>query len=58
VLHGIGSPHTDPGYVWPIALSLQGLTTDSKEEIEEILEMQELDAAVKADGVWEDDKTV
>ena len=39
VLHGIGSPHTEPGYVWPIALSLQGLTTDSKEEIEEILEM-------------------
>ncbi|WP_344018082.1 glycoside hydrolase family 125 protein [Microlunatus capsulatus] len=24
---GVGSPHTPPGYVWPIALSVQGLTT-------------------------------
>ncbi len=39
VLHGIGSPHTEPGYVWPISLALQGLTSNSKEEIEEILNM-------------------
>ena len=24
---GIGSPHTPPGYIWPIALAVQGLTT-------------------------------
>ncbi len=39
VLHGIGSPHTDHGYVWPISLALQGLTTDDTAEIEEILAM-------------------
>ncbi|MGM9680503.1 MAG: glycoside hydrolase family 125 protein [Eubacteriales bacterium] len=39
ILHGIGSPHTDPDCVWPIALVLQGLTTDDKDEIEEILSM-------------------
>ena len=39
VLHGIGSPHTEKGYVWPISLSLQGLTSDSKKEIEELLGM-------------------
>lgn len=35
---GIGSSHTDPHYVWPIALAMQGLTSDSKTEIESILD--------------------
>jgi hypothetical protein len=39
ILHGIGSPHTNPDCVWPIALVLQGLTTDNQDEIEEILSM-------------------
>ena len=39
VLKGIGSPHTPENRVWPIAIVLQGLTSDSKEEIEEILDM-------------------
>ena len=39
VLKGIGSPHTPKDRVWPIALVMQGLTSDSKEEIEEILDM-------------------
>lgn len=39
VLRGIGSPHTDKGYVWPISLSLQGLTSNDDEEIESILDM-------------------
>ena len=39
VLRGIGSPHTDEQHVWPISLSLQGLTTNDTKEIEEILEM-------------------
>lgn len=39
VLHGIGSPHTDPGYVWPISLALQGLTASDTAEVEEVLAM-------------------
>ena len=39
VLHGIGSPHTDHGYVWPISLALQGLTSSDEKEIEDILAM-------------------
>ncbi len=39
VLRGIGSPHTDPGYVWPISLALQGLTSDDPAEVEEVLSM-------------------
>lgn len=34
---GIGSPHTPDGYVWPIALAMQGLTTRDKSEKESIL---------------------
>ena len=31
---GVGSPHTPPGYVWPIALAVQGLTTaDAAEKL-------------------------
>ncbi len=29
---GIGSPHTPQGYIWHIALAMQGLTADSPEE--------------------------
>lgn len=29
---GIGSPHTAPGHVWPIALAVQGLTTTDRDE--------------------------
>lgn len=34
---GIGSPHTPDQYIWHIALTMQGLTSDSKEEREELL---------------------
>ena len=34
---GIGSPHTPDRYIWPIALAMQGLTTDDKNEKEWIL---------------------
>lgn len=34
---GIGSPHTPPGYIWPIALAVQGLTAASREEKKNIL---------------------
>ena len=38
---GVGSPHTPEGYIWHIALSMQGLTSGSPEEITEILGMLE-----------------
>lgn len=37
-MSGIGSSHTRPGSVWPIALSVQGLTTPSHEEKERLLD--------------------
>lgn len=36
---GIGSPHTFPNYVWHLALSMQGLTSDNPEEMKLILDM-------------------
>ena len=42
---GIGSPHTKPRYVWDIALAMEGLTADSKEEKRALLElMSRIDA--------------
>ncbi len=38
---GVGSPHTPEGYIWHIALSMQGLTSDSPDEIREMLTMLE-----------------
>ncbi|MFC4598189.1 glycoside hydrolase family 125 protein [Cohnella hongkongensis] len=35
---GIGSPHTPPGYIWPIALIMQGLTATAREEREALIE--------------------
>ncbi|WP_035797767.1 glycoside hydrolase family 125 protein [Butyrivibrio sp. MB2005] len=35
---GIGSPHTPKDYIWHIALSMQGLTSDDKEERAELIE--------------------
>lgn len=29
---GIGSPHTPPGYIWPMALAMQGLTSADRAE--------------------------
>jgi len=31
--HGIGSPHTEKGYIWPIALIMQAITSQDEEEI-------------------------
>lgn len=36
---GIGSPHTWSQYVWPIALAMQGLTTSSQQEKENLIDM-------------------
>jgi meiotically up-regulated gene 157 (Mug157) protein len=35
---GIGSPHTPKDYIWPIALCMQGLTTNSRAEQLSLLE--------------------
>lgn len=35
---GIGSPHTPPNYIWPIALAMQGMTAESETERLELLE--------------------
>jgi meiotically up-regulated gene 157 (Mug157) protein len=37
-LAGLGSPHTRRGWVWPIALATQGLTTDDRDEQVRLLE--------------------
>ena len=34
---GVGSPHTPAGYIWPIALCMQALTSTSVPEIAELL---------------------
>jgi hypothetical protein len=35
VARGVGSPHTPSGYVWPLALAMQGMSaTDAAEQIE------------------------
>ena len=31
VASGVGSPHTPPGHIWPIALAVQGLTSTNRE---------------------------
>ena len=36
---GIGSPHTPHGYIWHIALAMQGLTESSREEKRRILQL-------------------
>lgn len=35
---GVGSPHTPDGYIWPIALCIEGLTANSRQEKLAILE--------------------
>lgn len=36
---GIGSPHTPHGFIWPIALAVQGLTSHSPQEKRAMLEL-------------------
>ncbi|RED51785.1 glycoside hydrolase family 125 protein [Cohnella lupini] len=38
---GIGSPHTPSGYIWHIALAMQGLTAQSPEEKARLLDLLE-----------------
>lgn len=38
-LKGIGSPHTRPDYIWPLAIIIQALTSDDKREINDCVQM-------------------
>lgn len=38
---GVGSPHTPEGYIWHIALSMQGLSSNNADEIRKILHILE-----------------
>jgi len=41
---GIGSPHTPQGYIWPLALVMQGLTASAPDEVSGVLaELQSSD---------------
>ncbi|QBD82555.1 glycoside hydrolase family 125 protein [Ktedonosporobacter rubrisoli] len=56
--HGVGSPHTPTGYIWPIALSICGLTTQDKDEQEELLHMlvtTTADSGYMHEGFHQDD---
>lgn len=59
-LKGIGSPHTDEGYVWHIGVTLQALTSSSEKEKKELIEMVEksdADTYYTHEGVDKDDPT-
>lgn len=36
---GVGSPHTEPGFIWHIGITMQILTSNNRAEIEKCLEM-------------------
>src|SRR5690606_18437721 len=55
---GIGSPHTPPNYIWPMALSMQGLTAaDDAEMLDMIamLEATDADTGYMHEGFHADD---
>lgn len=47
VAEGIGSPHTPPGYIWPLALVMEGLTSTDPAEVSAVL--TELQASDQGD---------
>lgn len=58
---GIGSPHTPPGYIWHMALSMQGLTAEGKEERLEmirVLEATDADTGFMHEGFHSDDPSI
>ena len=57
---GIGSPHTPEGYIWHIALAVQGLTSADESERERILDTFERTTAethLMHEGFFKDDPT-
>lgn len=58
---GIGSPHTPGGYIWHMALSMQGLTAETAEEklaMIELLEATDADTGFMHEGFHSDDPSV
>ncbi|PLT44022.1 hypothetical protein B8V81_2453 [Paenibacillus pasadenensis] len=58
---GIGSPHTPDGYIWHMALSMQGLTAISDEEklaMIDLLEATDADTGYMHEGFHSDDPSV
>ncbi|RAP75197.1 glycoside hydrolase family 125 protein [Paenibacillus montanisoli] len=58
---GIGSPHTPPGYVWHMALSMQGITALTAEEklaMIATLERTDADTGYMHEGFLADDPSV
>jgi meiotically up-regulated gene 157 (Mug157) protein len=58
---GIGSPHTPQGYIWHIALAMQGMTSDSQEEKERLLDLMEMtdgDKGMMHEGFHADDSNL
>lgn len=61
VAKGIGSPHTPPGYIWHMALSMQGITaTTAEEKLEMIAMLEATDAGTgfMHEGFHSDDPAV
>jgi meiotically up-regulated gene 157 (Mug157) protein len=57
---GIGSPHTPKDYIWPISLCVQGLTSNSRAEQFELLEMlmrTDAGTGLMHEGFHKDDPT-
>jgi meiotically up-regulated gene 157 (Mug157) protein len=55
---GIGTPHTPPGYIWPIALAVEGLTSQDRQvKLELIRTLRDTDAGTLAmhEGFHKDD---
>ncbi|NOU80960.1 metal-independent alpha-mannosidase [Paenibacillus sp. LMG 31459] len=58
---GIGSPHTPEGYIWPMALSMQGLTASTDAEMLEmiaLLEATDAGTGYMHEGFLADDPSV
>lgn len=58
---GIGSPHTPQGYIWHMALSMQGITANSNEEklaMIDMLEATDADTGYMHEGFHSDDPQI
>lgn len=57
---GVGSPHTGAGWIWPISLSMQALTSENDAEIMACLKVLRNAAAATGfqhESFWKDDTT-
>lgn len=57
---GVGSPHTPDGFIWHIALSMQGLTATDKDEVRAVLDIlssTDADTGYMHEGFCADDPT-